>query len=276
MCALITLKQSCYMETHHSDPIAIGCLNCNTETHGKYCHECGQKTGTHRITLSHFITHDLVHGVWHLDKGLLFTLKESVLRPGYMAVNYIRGSRAKYYNVFYLALLVIGLNVLVSQYFHGQTASHESPQAAGIVIEKDTVDISYYINHYFKLLLFLLVPFFAFAGLRSFKRLNFNFAEHAIIGGHLLLTGTLWSFVLILVMQAAFRQPYLVLDYVLYGLLGVLFLLPVRIYYQATRTQYKLLRFLIQVVLWYVWFFAQVFMVMVVIAILTGKTNIKL
>lgn len=259
------------METHHSE-----CLNCNTETHGKYCHECGQKTSTHRITFSHFITHDLVHGVWHLDKGLLFTLKESVLRPGYMAVNYIRGSRVKYYNVFYLALLVIGINVLVSQYFHGQSASHENPQAAGIVLEKDTVDISYYINHYFKLLLFLLVPFFAFAGLRSFKKLDFNFAEHAIIGGHLLLTGTIWSLTFILISQAVYILPYAVLDYLVYAVLCVLFLLPVRIYYQATRTHYTLLRFLLQMILWYVWFCFQVFLVMLVIAILTGKTNIRL
>lgn len=193
-----------------------------------------------------------------------------------MAVNYIRGSRVKYYNVFYLALLVIGLNVLLSQYFHGQSASHKSPEATGIVLEKDTVDISYYINHYFKLLLFLLVPFFAFAGLRSFKKLKLNFAEHAIIGGHLLLTGTLWSFAIILVMELEYRLAHPVVLYVLYGFLGVLFLLPVRIYYQATRTHYTSLQFLLRIIVWYVWFCFQVFMVMVVIALLTGKANIRL
>ena len=259
------------METHHSN-----CLNCHTEIHGNYCHECGQKASTHRITLSHFITHDLVHGVWHLDKGLLFTLKESVLRPGYMAMNYINGSRVRYYNVFYLALLVIGLNVLVSQYFHGQVNTHTNTEPTGLVIEKDAVDISYYINHYFKLLLFLLVPFFAFAGLRSFKKLNLNFAEHAIIGGHLLLTGTLWSFVFIVVSQAVYRLPYPVLEYLVYAIICLVFLLPIRIYYQATRTQYNLFRFILHILLWYVWFCFQVFLVMLVIALLTGKNNIKL
>lgn len=258
------------MENHPSE-----CLNCHTETHGKYCHECGQKTGTHRITLSHFIMHDLVHGVWHLDKGLLFTLRESVLRPGYMAMNYLKGSRVKYYNVFYLALLVIGLNVLLSKYFHGGADAHETT-STGLVIEKDTVDVSYYIDHYFKLLLFLLVPFFAFAGSRSFKKLKLNFAEHAIIGGHLLLTGTLWSFVFILVSQAVYRLPFQVLEYVLYTIICVLFLLPVRIYYQATRGQYTLLRFIPRMLLWYLWFCFQVFLVMLVIALITGKYNIRL
>lgn len=84
------------------------CLNCDTPLGGKFCYECGQKSDTHRITARHFIFHDLVHGVWHLDKGLLFTLKETFTRPGYAAMDYINGKRVRYYNIFYLMILVLG------------------------------------------------------------------------------------------------------------------------------------------------------------------------
>lgn len=78
-----------------------------------FCPSCGQKTDTHRIVLKHFIFHDLIHGVWHLEKVIVFTLKETILRPGQAALDYISGKRIKYYNVFYLSLLVIAVNILL-------------------------------------------------------------------------------------------------------------------------------------------------------------------
>ena len=87
------------------------CLNCNFDVDNKFCPSCGQKTDTHRIVMKHFVMHDLLHGVWHLEKGILFTLKETIIRPGQAALDYINGKRVRYYNVFYLALLVIGLNI---------------------------------------------------------------------------------------------------------------------------------------------------------------------
>jgi hypothetical protein len=58
------------------------CLNCQAEIDKNYCSTCGEKTDIHRITVKHFLFHDLLHGVWHIDKGILFTLKETIVRPG--------------------------------------------------------------------------------------------------------------------------------------------------------------------------------------------------
>ena len=87
------------------------CKNCgeNTIGKGKYCHGCGQKSRTHRLTFKHFIEHDIIHGVLHLDRGLPLTLKEIFTRPGGVAMDYIEGKRKKYYNFFYLLLLIIGV-----------------------------------------------------------------------------------------------------------------------------------------------------------------------
>ena len=43
--------------------------------------------------MKHFVMHDLLHGVWHLEKGILFTLKETIIRPGQAALDYIKGKR---------------------------------------------------------------------------------------------------------------------------------------------------------------------------------------
>ncbi|WP_071840008.1 DUF3667 domain-containing protein [Sediminibacterium salmoneum] len=76
------------------------CLNCESQTIGKYCHNCGQKTDTKRLDFIHFISHDLIHGVFHFDKGLPLTVKELIVRPGKVARNYIQGKRISYYNFF--------------------------------------------------------------------------------------------------------------------------------------------------------------------------------
>lgn len=93
------------------------CMNCSSEVHSRYCPDCGQKSPTSRITLPHFVRHDLMHGLWHIDKGILFTLREALLRPGQAALDYIRGRRIRYYNVFYLSLMIIGLVLVLKHFF---------------------------------------------------------------------------------------------------------------------------------------------------------------
>jgi len=64
------------------------CLNCGKRVTDKFCSSCGQKTDTHRITFKNFISHDLLHGTFHLEKGIVFTAKEALLRPGKAALDY--------------------------------------------------------------------------------------------------------------------------------------------------------------------------------------------
>ncbi|MBS1571605.1 MAG: DUF3667 domain-containing protein, partial [Bacteroidetes bacterium] len=87
------------------------CLNCGSKVDNNYCSVCSQKTDTHRLTPKHFFYHDILHGIWHLDKGILFTLKEAVIRPGQASLDYINGKRIRYYNVFYLCLLLLGISI---------------------------------------------------------------------------------------------------------------------------------------------------------------------
>lgn len=162
------------------------CLNCNYETIGKFCHTCGQKTDTHRITAKHFFMHDLLHGVWHIEKGILFTLKQALLRPGFAALEYIQGKRIKYYNVFYLILVFIGLTLLVNslydqmlfEYFNIKLEPATTAQAR---------DIDKFLIDYAKLIIYAFVPLFAFNSFVLFKRKMLNFSEHLVIAGMIFL-----------------------------------------------------------------------------------------
>lgn len=152
-------------------------MNCQSDVSGKYCHNCGQKTDTHRITFKHFITHDLLHGVWHIEKGLFFTLKEIIVRPGQTAVNYIAGQRIRYYNFFYLSLILIALNILTT------TLNGVLNPENTVIISGDGGKIYDFVRHFIKLLLFGIIPLNALASFIVFKKLKSNYTEHLIIGG---------------------------------------------------------------------------------------------
>ena len=156
------------------------CLNCDAEIEKHFCSNCGQKSDTHRITVKHFLFHDLLHGVWHIDKGILFTLKETIFRPGQAALDYIKGKRIRYFNVFYLCLLVIGLHLVLSHWYDTILHTEVNPK-------NDTVKVSNFFSQHIIAILFGIIPILGFNSLWIFRRLKLNIAEQFILSGFCLL-----------------------------------------------------------------------------------------
>ena len=61
-------------------------------------HNAGEKQALIAYSLIHFMEHDLIHGVWHIDKGVLFTVKELILRPGDSVRGFIQGKRVGFFS----------------------------------------------------------------------------------------------------------------------------------------------------------------------------------
>ena len=151
------------------------CLNCGQLLNSKFCPDCGQKSNTHRITIKRFLAHDLLHGVWHLERGMLFTIKEAIVRPGQAALDYIRGKRIRYYNVFYLSLLLIGVNALLIYFIRPyQPIENNNPNENSLFK---------FLSEHAKLLVFAIVPVLAANAILVFRKIKLNFAEHLIVGG---------------------------------------------------------------------------------------------
>jgi hypothetical protein len=153
------------------------CLNCEQTVAGNFCQNCGQKNNTHAITLKHFLFHDIIHGVWHLEKGILLTIKETFTRPGQAALDYINGKRVKYYNVFYLILMLIGFNILTVHFHHEINPSSVAKNVG------DSLKFMNFLSDNVKMVLLGFVPLIALNAFLIFKRLKLNLAEHFIIGG---------------------------------------------------------------------------------------------
>ena len=156
------------------------CLNCDEITERNYCSNCGQKTDTHRITLKHFLFHDIVHGVWHMDKGILFTLKQAILRPGKAALEYIEGKRIPYYNVFYLILLLTGLGIFIEGFYNAALIKYVSFATPDPVKDNRALDV---LGKYVKYFLLLAIPAYSLNSYILFNKKKLLYSEHLIIFG---------------------------------------------------------------------------------------------
>ena len=87
------------------------CPNCQVPLINKaeYCHNCGQKNTSGRLTVKEFF-HQFFDNVFNLDSKIFRTLG-AVLIPGKLTIAFLNGQRRKYYHPIrlFLVLLIIAL-----------------------------------------------------------------------------------------------------------------------------------------------------------------------
>ena len=151
------------------------CLNCNSETTNNFCSVCGQKVSTHRFSLKHFFLHDLIHGVFHLDKGFPFTVKELYTRPGHSIREYIQGKRTNYFNYFTLLIIMIAIAHFIGKI--PKVSSYDiQMQDKGTMASHTKM-----IKEYAKLILLTTIPLFALASFVVFRKSKLNYTEHLVM-----------------------------------------------------------------------------------------------
>jgi hypothetical protein len=191
------------------------CLNCGHIITEKYCGNCGQKAATHRFDLRHFFEHDIVHGVFHLDKGFPFTIKQMFSRPGFAVREYIEGKRISYFNPVTFLLLVIALNIFVitvSGFRYSDLMP--APDTTG------TLDkVQHFQTKYMKQMYLVTIPMLSLCSFLIIRRGKQNYAEHLVLNTYKesasLLINTIFYLIMGLVKNAAFNQVFA-------GLLGLL------------------------------------------------------
>ncbi len=106
------------------------CINCNHAVAGaaqKFCPGCGQPTPVHRIDW-HFLGHELEHSVLHMDRGILYSLKQLMLQPGQLMRDYIEGRRGNQVKPLLLITMMSAAVVLLNRLIVG-----------GVMMNADTV-----------------------------------------------------------------------------------------------------------------------------------------
>lgn len=248
------------------------CLNCEQPVTGNYCQNCGQKSNTHAITLKHFFLHDIIHGIWHLEKGILLTIKETFTRPGQAALDYIKGKRVKYYNVFYLILMLIGLNIVTVHYHHEINPSSVPKNA-------DTgLKFIAFLSDNLKIILFGFVPLIALNAFIIFRKLKLNLAEHFIIGGiNLLGILVLCLSVNLMSLLDTFKEIESLISFIKPFFYLLIILFPFWTYFNATNKTYSILGFIWRILVFYLLLYIELLIILILIMnIITNQSSLNL
>jgi multisubunit Na+/H+ antiporter MnhE subunit len=119
-----------YVITDMSAP----CGSCQSPLTGKFCNSCGQPAKLPRVN-GHYILHELQH-ILHFEKGILYTIKELLSRPGQNVKAFISDNRSRVVKpvIFIIVTSLVYSTVnhffrLETEYIKYQTDKHSATSA---------------------------------------------------------------------------------------------------------------------------------------------------
>ncbi|HEX8329713.1 MAG TPA: DUF3667 domain-containing protein [Hymenobacter sp.] len=188
-----TLTASSARLAVHAEPDAA-CLNCSAVLTGPFCAQCGQSANTHRFTFAHLL-HEVPHSIWHVDRGLPYTIKEMLVRPGHTMRRYLAGQRVELFRPVALLLLLGGIASFLFLAMHLQLAEPARPAATEH--EREAFAANQLVFKYFSWFTVGMLPVLAFLSWALLRRLRYNFVEHllanALVMGTVLVVQMLFS-----------------------------------------------------------------------------------
>jgi len=214
-------------------PAAVpACLNCGTPLAGAYCHVCGQRADTERITTKR-LWGQIFEAFTDLDRGFLHTLKVLTVAPGRAIKDYLAGQRAPMYNPFRFYILTAASLIIVTQLTgfdliaQSAAANNEAmgvePSASQQQFQKDFGRL---MSENMQSIQLVFLPFIAFGSWIAFgRRAKKNYAELLVYQCYASGYSSLLTALLIPVFHyvPGAKSLYFPISMVLYVLLNVFF-----------------------------------------------------
>lgn len=158
---------------------AIVCKNCDHHFKGNFCPECGQSAHVHKVNAVYFM-HDIPHSVFHVDKGLLFTFRQLLTRPGKTLYEYLDGKRVNHYRPFAYVLMLSAISSVIL-HWNRLLIHYLQERHTGQVVQTTEG----FFAKYQSVFIFLMIPLVTLITWVIFSRNKFNFWEHLLINTHL-------------------------------------------------------------------------------------------
>jgi len=175
------------------------CLNCGTESGGKFCPSCGQEMAINRLEVK-TIFHEVTHGILHWENSILKTFRQLLFKPGITAKNYISGLRKSYvkpfsYFIFIQTVYVLIFHRMSEKYFAFVNFTVQQSENMKDKVEHMQHLVSANINYfnYVMPLSFALLFFLFFK-----KKYGVNYAESIAISFYWLGTTLVFGIILML------------------------------------------------------------------------------
>lgn len=194
------------------------CLNCGRNVLENFCPNCGQKATTHRYSIKHFIVHDLIHGLWYLESGILITIKKLFTKPGHSIRAFIQGKRVGYFSFITLLLIILGITHFIDEYTQVKLADLMPEDGKGAINEIEALSKAYP-----KTVLLLTIPFYSIFSFLWFRKAKLNLTEHFVLNSYKTVAESLIALLFIIVTIFYSNIDVLTIIYSLIGFLTLVY-----------------------------------------------------
>jgi len=151
------------------------CKNCNTEVNLNYCPNCGQAAKLKRID-GHYIQHEIEH-VLHFEKGIFYTVKELLIRPGQNVREFIADNRVRLVKPIIFIIISSLIYTIINHYFHLEDGYVSYDEA-----EKSTTGVIFeWVQNHYGYSNIIMGIFIALWLKLFFKKYDYNFFEILIL-----------------------------------------------------------------------------------------------
>jgi hypothetical protein len=156
------------------------CKNCSRIFSGKFCPSCGQSSSEERLDwvyLKQFLKKLFFN---FLDKGLIYSCKQLIIRPGHTIREYIEGKRIYHMNPFTLLISLAGLYGFIYHTNHINTFN-ELTNPDPLFEHIDFNKVNEWISTHFAYSIGLLIPFYALGTKIAFIGKPYNYIEFFVL-----------------------------------------------------------------------------------------------
>ena len=153
----------------------MNCTNCDHEINLNYCPNCGQAAKLKRID-GHYIIHEIEH-VLHFEKGILYTIRELLTKPGENVKYFISENRSRLVKPIIFIIVTSLIYSVINHFYHiekGYVHYDESSKSTTGLIFKWVQDHYGYSN-------IIMGIFIAVWTKLLFRKYGYNFFEILIL-----------------------------------------------------------------------------------------------
>jgi Protein of unknown function (DUF3667) len=151
------------------------CTSCNQDIPENYCTKCGEPARLKRIDW-HYVQHEIEH-VLHLEKGIFYTVKELLIRPGQTIHNFISSDRSRLVKPVMFLIITSLIYTLVNHFFHIEEGYFNFDQTKTTAINP----INEWIQSHYGYANIILGVFLALWVKLFFRKYAYNFFELLIL-----------------------------------------------------------------------------------------------
>ena len=145
------------------------CKNCGNSFEGKFCNQCGQRADLERLDWRFFL-HNLEHAVFHIDRGIIYTINQLFRRPGYAIKEYVGGKRVNYMPPLTHLVIISVILFFFTKIFNADGELIFESKQVGTMFD--------FVTHYKdKVLIVIIIPLTTVYTRLLFPRNGYNFFE---------------------------------------------------------------------------------------------------